>query len=114
MQYIETNTSITVFLDGKPELVNNTHPNFSKIVDAVHANDEASFDALFNIAKTVEKFVSPTGLIHVENGVVYYTGEGAREEINGTLVDRILEAIRVGRSPTHLLKFLENLYTNPS
>jgi hypothetical protein len=106
--FIAKGNSISVFLNGKMTAVDSSHPNFNKVVQALKDRKWSSVESLINIPAAVAKFTR--GAVKIVHGVVYY-GE---EALHNTLTTRILEMSNQGFSFDHMLKFLENLYSNPS
>lgn len=108
--YIIVEGGISCLINMKPYAVDESHPNYSKIVDALKANDYALVEELVNIAKSLVKFCGEKIAVDVDNGVVSFKGE----EIHSTLASRILTMMKEGFDVMPLVNFLENLMQNPS
>lgn len=108
--YILTDNSLTAILNGVPYTIQNSHENWTAIIDAIKS-DSATEDELLDLIDTATAVANwSEGKVEVENGHVYFNGE----VIHGTIVDKILAFIKEGISPTPLVRFLENLMQNPS
>ena len=107
--FIKTSRGISVFLDGKSHIVSADSPQHSNILAAIKENDVNKLRACFAIKQTV---VAQSG------GVIQLTGEGRLlykgEPLHNSLSDRILDMFREGFDVTPLVKFAENLMSNPS
>lgn len=96
---------------GQTELlgIDNSHPYWEDIVDAVYDGDEDAVLALMDLEVAVENtFRQVTERITVSNETVYFDGE----PVHNSLADAILRA----GSPDGLLslaKFMEKAYSNP-
>ena len=102
------NNSLTAVIDNKVYTADTTHPNWTKIMDAVRSNDaEALIDAM-NIRQAVINFAN--GKIKVVGNEVWY----GNLRIGGVVVDRLLNFIGDNLPAEPIVKFIENLYANPS
>ena len=113
IQYIVTDTSMTVLLGGVPKVIPNTHPNFEAIEQAViSGGPESKILELIDIAKPVREFVTldTKGYVTFEHGEVLYRGEA----IHSALSRRILGLKDKGFDISPFVNFMENLYENPS
>lgn len=99
---------ITAMVDGTTHTVNDQHPNYHRIREAVKTKDYDLVAKLVNISDAVKSYVS--GKIRVENGRVM----NGDSEIHGVVVDRILDMMREGFDSAPMVAFLENLMNNPS
>ena len=107
--YILTDSSLTAILNGTPYTIQNSHENWTAIIDALKndASEQELLD-LIDTATAVQDWAE--GSVEIINGHVYFNGE----VVHGTIVEKILSFIKEGISPTPLIKFLENLMDNPS
>lgn len=108
-----TNNSATIVITdatGKSTVypLNRTHINYDAALDAVRNHDESAIHALCNVSKSIENFAE--GNVRVENGHVYY----GSLLLEGMVVDRILSFIKHKLPVQPLLRFINNLYENPS
>lgn len=99
---------VTMMVDGQTHTIDDQHPNYHKIREAVRNKDYAAAEPLINIGRAIANFAM--GKIRVENGCVYY----GNMEVKNALVDRILDMINEGFDAQPMLRFLENLMQNPS
>jgi hypothetical protein len=99
---------LTLMINGETHTVNNQHPNYTKIREAVRNKDFNVVESLINIGRSITNFTQ--GRVRVENGSVYY----ADMEVKNVLVDRILDMINEGFDASPMVRFLENLMQNPS
>ena len=102
------NNSLTAVIDNKVYTADNTHPNWEAILDAVRINDGETLIDLINIRQSVINFVE--GKIQIVGNEVSYNGLN----IGGVVVDRLLEFISNKLPATPIVRFIENLYSNPS
>lgn len=125
-------TSVTVFIKGsRPLVAAKEHPNFGAIVDALRAGekDPKKIRDLFDTSQPIKRgfrrafknmarnlgLTAPTEMlskkVEVRDGRIYYDNE----EVNGTLVDVIVQYHADGNEDfTPLVLFLENLMQNPN
>lgn len=106
-------TSIIVVVPGedKPLVATSQHPNFFNIVSAA-ADQDFGVVKMFDVAEAVATaFARVSERVSSANGVLYLDGDG----VSGLLADHILESLKYGEEGlTSLVKFLENLATNPN
>ena len=114
-QYIVTENSITVLIKNRPEIIDNSHPNFELVEQAI--KEKASEDRileLINTGKAIVNFANKTeitrGNVEIKDGEVLYMGE----PVHGALVTRIISLMNNGFDITPFTNFMENLYENPS
>lgn len=117
LPFVLSRNSVSVFLDGTPEVIDNSHPNFDKIVAMLRAGvntiDQAvQLEQLISLPKTIQKAVSGTQFGDVTVGVdaVLYKGN----PINSYLTQSMLEIIKQGFDVTPWARFMDKLYKNPS
>lgn len=113
--YIVTENSITVLINNRPEIIDNTHPNFLAVEQALKdGKSENDILVLMNTGKAIEKFVEKSevarGNIKIENGEIYYMDE----VVHSALATRIISLMDNGFDITPFTNFMENLYENPS
>ncbi len=95
-------------MDGEQKTINESHPRFKQIIEAIKKNDEATVKNLLDVKRSIEEFGK--GLITFANGVVSYKGK----VIESYLTKKIVQLQREGFTIKPLLAFLENLMENPS
>lgn len=108
--YVITPVNVSFTFKGQAFSADITAPNYSKIVAALLESDGELAVSLLDVAKGIEEFM--LGNVVVKGGVVKYRDL----DIDGGMTDRILEAMEEGDKSqvTKLVKFFENLITNPS
>jgi len=101
-------TFLTVMMDGVTHTVNSDHVNYREIREALKAKDHTMVEKLINLAASVINYAS--GRIRIHNGSVFY----GQHEVKGSVVQRILNMMREGFDAEPMIRFLENLMSNPS
>jgi hypothetical protein len=107
--YTLSESSLTIFWEGKPYTLRNDHPNFRQARQAILEARYDDLGDLVDIAKSVENFVE--GDIEVKDEVVFYKGH----RLHGVVVDKLLEMLRLGmKDSAPLVNFITRLQSNPS
>lgn len=106
--FIITNHGVTVFLDDGQQSIDETHPNFEDVIDAIRDEDVDEIRELINISRSIERWSQ--GLVTVIAGEVFYCGD----VVNNVVTDRILDLMSIGFKPKSLAAFLTNVKNNPS
>ena len=101
-------TSVTAVIGNKVYSADKTHPNWAGVLAAVRSNSDAAFVGAVNIRKAVANYVK--GKVRIEGNEVYF----GTLQIGGIVVDRLLNFIGDQLPPEPILRFIENLYANPS
>ena len=102
------NNSLTAVIGNKVYSADSSHPNWSGIMDAVRADDGNALINAINIRRTITSFVN--GKVKIVGNEVWF----GDLQIGGVVVDRLLSFISDGLPATPILRFIENLYSNPS
>lgn len=102
------NNSLTAVIGNKVYSADSSHPNWVGIMDAVRANSDAALVSAINIRQAVVNFVK--GKVKVVGNEVWF----GDLQIGGVVVDRLLSFIADGLPSTPILRFIENLHSNPS
>jgi hypothetical protein len=106
--FLVTLDNVTISRNGKTLIVGKQYADFQGIVDALKAND---FDTAFELADRATALTKKSnGAFEVKNGVVFRNGL----PIHNVVTERILEFQNQGLPFEPLVKFLENLLSNPS
>lgn len=120
--YLFCDKQLTVVVDGRPYDVDTAHPRYKEITNLLSATDlpedQRANDIIRLIHETrvnaedLNRAGAALGLndISFEHGVLHVKGE----PIRSTLAARILELREAGLPYTPFLKFLSNLFQNPS
>lgn len=104
--FVKSGSQFTIFLNGRPYAVNPSHPNYDKIKSNL-SNDKA-LATLIDVPASVNKYTG--GTVTIVNGEVLYQGK----VVHNVISDRILEFVQESLPFAGMVKFLENLYLNPS
>ena len=107
--YTLSESSLTIFWDGKPYTLRSDHPNFVLARQAIFDARYEDLGDLIDIKKSVENFIE--GDIEVKDELIYYKGH----RLHGVVVDKLLEMLRMGmRDSAPLVNFISRLQSNPS
>jgi hypothetical protein len=109
--YIKTDAGVSMFIDGQVLSVEDTHPKFNAILDAIRENQWDDIPGLVNIASSVETYAMGTAIeVDAYAGVIRYNGM----ELRNYTVDHILKMMREGFDIDPMVTYLTNLMANPS
>lgn len=98
-----------VFFNGSSYTFDETHKNYSKLVDCVKNKlPFENFMKLHNSSDSINAWGN--GVFSVVNGFIEYKGT----QIVSSLSQRILSMIEEGFDHQPMLRFVQNLYDNPS
>jgi hypothetical protein len=107
--YTLSESSLTIFWEGKPYTLRKDHVNFNLAKKAILDARYDDLGDLIDVVKAVENFVE--GDIEVKDEVVYYKGH----RLHGVVVDKLLEMLRAGmKDSAPLTNFITRLQANPS
>ncbi len=111
---IMTQDGITAVVEGQNYVVPKDHPNYTKLRDAIYADNVEDFLDAYSARAKLEKVLSMPSMakhnVEIKNGLVYYN----EEPLHSALTSRILE-LHADQVPVDsLMKFLCNLMENPS
>lgn len=107
--YTLSESSLTIFWDGKPYTLRSDHPNFALARQAIFDARYEDLGDLIDIKKSVENFIE--GDIEVKDELVYYKNH----RLHGVVVDKLLEMLRMGmKDSAPLVNFISRLQSNPS
>jgi hypothetical protein len=101
-------TYISVVVDGKPFSLNASNPTFAAMKRAIEGEKWERIPKLVSLAEKIAS--SRNGSVTVKNGNVYYHGRA----IDTSLGLRIAQMVKEGKRVGYMLKFMDNLYQNPS
>lgn len=106
--YLLLTNSLVVVTGGKQYTVDNTHPNYKRVLDAIKA---ATWDEIPGLVD-LGNFINANGKdkITVRGGVVMY---GANE-VHNVLTERLLAMLGEGFNVDPMVALLENLMANPT
>ena len=107
--YTLSETSITVFWEGKPYTVRNDNANFNELRKALFDARYEDVGQYLDLKQAVEDFVD--GDVEIKDEVVYYKGF----RLAGVVVDKLLEMLRSGlKDSSPLVNYIQRLMVNPS
>jgi hypothetical protein len=107
--YTLSESSLTIFWEGKPYTLRSDHPNFMLARKAIFEARYEDLGELLDIRKSVENFIE--GDIEVKDELVYYKGH----RLHGVVVDKLIEMLRAGmKDSAPLTNFITRLQANPS
>jgi hypothetical protein len=107
--YIMRDNSITVFVDGKPNTVDSSHPNFVALRQAILDAEYDLIPSLISISSKIEDM--SFGNIRVIDGNLFYKNH----QLHGVVVDKLFELLKAGAKDVEaLINFIERLMVNPS
>ncbi len=112
LPFILTNNQLSIIIHNKPHIINNTHINYSAILDELKGEQDPDvLLQLIDIPTTLVDWFG-TNALHIDliNETISFNGV----EIHSVLVDRIIEMYKDGFNVKPMIAFLENLYQNPS
>lgn len=98
----------TVIIDNKPYQFNPSNPDYDALVNMVKLSDAQGIVKCLDKAKVVLEWCD--GDFSLKDGVLFYK----EEEVHHVIAQRIMEMIKEGFDYKPMLRFLENLYKNPS
>ena len=104
--------TVSAILDGNLYVAEGSHPNFSRIIDAVvNGGDESQIADLFDVSAALTKqFNSLSERVTFSNGSVYFDGD----VVDNSLSDQITRFMEQGEDFAPLVKFMEKVYSNPN
>ena len=113
---IVTNNCIIANVDNRSYQVQSSHPNYTRLREAVKNGDAEEFVSLVDVQEAIKTYVDSnngevksTG-IEVINGEVYHNGK----LLHNTVVDAIKRLMSEGFNFSPMVNFLGNLVKNPS
>lgn len=110
MASIVTDTAIITVLNGKPYNIDNTHPNFEKVKQALRdKEDDTVIEELIDIPTAINNKYFHAG-VSVREGVIYYH----EQPVHNALTDRMLRMLEEGYDIEPMAKFLDRVMQNPS
>lgn len=104
---------LSIYVNGKAHSVDKEHMNYDRIKECLLAKDYSDLEQLLNIPRHIEvqiQSVANAGAVEVTDNEVKYDGR----VIHSTIAKRILDLAKNGLPFDGMVKFLANLYSNPS
>jgi hypothetical protein len=107
--YLIQGKNIILVIDNKSFTVSkDTHIAYDKIVEALKAQDWDSLPELVEPKKVIISYAE--GFVTIEGESVFWKGQ----PFHGALATRMIEMLREGFPIDSMVRFMENLMTNPS
>jgi hypothetical protein len=106
--YLIQGSNIVVVIDSKVHTINKSHLSYSAVKEAIKASDWDTLKEIIDPRKAVKHFGQ--GYITLEDDVLFWKNE----PMHSTLATRILDMAREGFDINPMVKFMENLMSNPS
>jgi hypothetical protein len=101
-------TTITLYLDGKPQIINSSAPLFDGVFNALKNGDEAGLRRCLEVKKSLSE--TPDGKFKLFEDSLYYDGV----QLGPKMFARISAVFKTGVDITPIVNFLGNLHSNPS
>ena len=108
--YIRTATGMALMINNKPYNVDNSHPNYALIVQAVKDQRFDEVPELINVSIVLHKYSRGKVVVDVDAASISYNGV----EVHNCLVNRIFTMMEEGFPIDPMVNFLANLMENPS
>jgi hypothetical protein len=108
MKFVLQDKYLSVVVGGKPFSLNASHPTFLAMKRAIQ---QKAWDRVPKLVTLAERLASArNGSVTVKGGNVFYHGR----RIDSSLTHRIVAMVKEGKKVGAMLKFMDNLYQNPS
>ena len=104
-----TDRNAVVLIDEIATVVGSTDPRYENVLAAAKARDLGALRLALN-PPPKERILSQIGAFKVTDAGVYWDGR----LLDGSVVNRIMEFVAAGQPIEPMLRFLVNLYENPS
>lgn len=108
--FLYTGTTLSMTIDGVDYSVDDSHPSFKEILQAVKENRVDDIPNLVSVVRAVNKFGNGKIVVDEDSDVILYNGN----PIHNYLADRILVMVREGFTVEPLVNHLDRLMNNPS
>jgi hypothetical protein len=106
--FIIQGSNVTVVIDGKPHTIAKTHLTYTKVVDAIKANDWDAVKQIIDPVKVVLNYGQ--GNVSIQGSQMFWKGE----LFAGSLATRMIAMLEEGFDISPMVNFMENLMLNPS
>lgn len=109
VRYLKSNSgSLSIVIDGKMHTVTPNHMNYAKILTYLKNKYYNALESLIDVGQSIEK--QSVGAITIKNSMISYKGN----VIDNSITKRIIQLMHEQLPFQPMLKFLENLMSNPS
>ena len=106
--YLIQGNNITVVIGNTPHTISKTHITYTKVLDAIKANDWVAVKDFIEPKKVVLNYGK--GNVSVKGETLFWKGK----ELNTGLATRMIAMLQEGFPVEPMVNFMENLYQNPS
>jgi hypothetical protein len=106
--FIVQGNNITVVIGNKPHTISKSHITYNKVLEAIKANDWDTVKDIIEPKKVVLNYGQ--GNVSVQGETLYWKGA----EMHNALSKRMISMLQDGFPVEPLVKFMENLMSNPS
>lgn len=106
--YLIQGNNITVVIGNTPHTISKTHITYTKVLDAIKANDWELVKDVIEPKKVVLNYGK--GNVSVQGETLYWKGK----VLNTGLAIRMIAMLQEGFPVEPMVNFMENLYNNPS
>jgi len=106
--YLVQGKNIVVVIDNNPHTITSTHIAYEKIKEAIKTGEWETVRDIIEPKKIVLEYGA--GNIAIQGDKFYWKGQ----EFHNTLADRIIQMYQDGFPIEPMIKFMENLMSNPS
>ncbi len=106
--FIIQGSNVTVVIDGKPHTIAKTHITYTKVVDAIKAQDWVTVKQIIDPVKVVLNYGA--GNVSIQGSTMFWKGE----PFAGVLASRMIAMLEEGFDISPMVHFMENRMKNPS
>ena len=106
--FILQGSNVTVVIDGKPHTISKTHVTYTKVVEAIKAQDWPTVKNIIDPVKVVLNYGA--GNISVKGEQLFWKGQ----PFAGVLATRMITMLQDGFTIEPMVLFMHNLMKNPS
>ena len=106
--YLIQGSNIVVVIGNKSHTISKTHITYTKVLEAIKANDWDSLPDIIEPKKVVLNYGQ--GNVSIQGETLFWKGK----ELNTGLSVRMIQMLQEGFPVEPMVQFMENLYKNPS
>ena len=106
--YLIQGNNIVVVIGNKSHTISKTHITYTKVLDAIKAQDWDSIPDIIEPKKVVLNYGA--GNVSIQGETLYWNGK----ELHTSLSVRMITMLQEGFPVEPMVTFMENLYANPS
>lgn len=111
ISYVISDDTTTVFVDGKCHTIHDSHPNFKLLInELIGLKRLTHIQKLITIPDSIKKFMKGSINVNLNLEKIFYKNL----ELEPVITKKIISAIENGDNFRPYLKFVDNLYRNPS